>query len=180
MCDRCLPYTIQDHTSEAGWPGVWIEQPLRRDPIDVFRYGYTDDQRVANALKQVWDKIPYRHRRRMREYLRDDDRSREDGQTPVAWRQLRIETLPRWPNWGRGAIGLNMAKGHVIRLGAMAAKRMSQKSLAALVAHELAHTYQYARPSDRACEDIEADAQDIAGRWGFPNKDIFSGWHLPL
>jgi hypothetical protein len=175
VCDRCLPYTIQDHKSKSEWPGVWIEEPLRRDPIGVFQYGYANDQRVANALEQVWKKVPYRNRRQMREYLQDDDRSREDGENTVAWRRLRIETLPRWPNWGQGVIGLNMARGHVIRLSATAVKRMSQRSLAALVAHELAHTFQRARGSARTGESREAEAQEIAGRWGFPDKDIFSG-----
>ncbi len=173
MCDRCLPYTIQDHNWQCAWPGVWIVYPLRCDPIDVFVYGYANDFKVADALKQVWGKIPYRHRQLMRVYLRDDDRAREDGQTPVAWQRLRIETLPAWSNWGRGWLGCNMAKGHVIRLWATAVKRMNQKSLAALLAHELAHTYQRAQGSAKAGKSREAEAQGIAARWGFPNKDIF-------
>jgi len=180
MCDQCLPYTIKDHKSASDWPGVWIEEPLRHDPIDVYVYRYADDYRVASALREVWHKIPYRHRRRMREYLQDDDCRHEGRHTPVAWRRLRIETLPRWPNWGGDYSGINLARGHVIRLWPTVVKRMSQKSLAALVAHELAHTFQYAHRSGRACEDIEADAREIAERWGFPDKDIFSGWHLPL
>jgi hypothetical protein len=187
LCDECQ-WVVRDHREPSRGHGIASLRPIRGCPIEILAYGYADDLRVADAVSQVWQRIPHLERRRIRVFLADDVREADDdGQPPVALGRLRIETLPLWPVWGRGLLGSNMACGHVIRVWATAARYMNQPALAALFAHEMAHTYQHATGTIPVSQDafdvaarkkvkgqMEAEAQEIAGRWGFPDTDMGS------
>ena len=178
ICDDCARVT-EYHDEPTGWDGVGVLRPVGGSIIEVSRYRYADDSRVAGIFANVWKAIPGPDRHRIDEYIEGDDRSGPHWEAPVARGQLRIETLPAWPCWQQPeALGLCGASGHVIRIRATAARNMGPLALHSLLAHELAHTYQHAigtkqRSSSAADNEIhEADAKEIAARWGYPDAAI--------
>ena len=173
LCSDCQYSVHRWHSRpKKQWTGVPAIRPIADSPIEVVRYGYADDDRVAGTVADLWRSMPRAHRRRLLEYLRSDDRCERAKYSPVAPGALRIETLPRWPNWGHGVMGLNLERGHIIRLWTTAVQRMSQPALTALVGHELAHTYQDAVGSKLILDyethtvEAEAEANEIASSWG--------------
>ena len=85
----------------------------------------------------------------------------------ITGKGMRFEALGRWPRMGTCA-AMNMDRGHAIRFRASYVNKASSESLVGVVAHELAHTEQYAEEkyfeSDDECErDVEARLR----AWGF-------------
>ena len=180
-CPDCWEVVVDDHAEATDWPGIAVLRPVRGCPIEIARFGYADDARVAAAVEHVWNAAPRPDRRRILRYLEADNRGPVDDQPQVAVGRLRVETVPQWYVWGRNVLGENMAQGHVIRLWATAVREMDGAALAALAAHELAHSLQYATGTmpveqDAASrEQVEADARAIAGLWGFDDAAMH-GW----
>jgi hypothetical protein len=80
---------------------------------------------------------------------------------------LRFEALARWR--GRGnASGQNLMGGHAIRILASHVKQASEDDIAHTIAHELAHTEQYAEgKSFDSAEEWELDVEARLLAWGF-------------
>lgn len=182
LCDGCRKKVVDHHSApETVWVGVPIIRPLNGVAIEVFNYGYADDTRVAGVVANLWRPIPRRHQRRLREYITSDNYRNRKYQSRVALGSLRIEALPRWPNWGNdNTVGVNLRSGHVIRIWAGAAQQMPQPVLTALVGHELAHTYELSQGSSLIPDDVELaleefDADEVAIGWGC-DIDALHAW----
>jgi hypothetical protein len=82
---------------------------------------------------------------------------------------MRFEALGRWPGIGT-CLGMNMDRGHAIRLRASHVKEASSERLVGTVAHELAHTEQWAEGKYLKFKGEDACERDVEKRlraWGF-------------
>jgi hypothetical protein len=131
-------------------------------PVQLVVRGCCDDSALAHVIRGTFDKLPEPSRRKITEYVLSDH-------TYVTGQGMRFEALGRWPGMG-SCQGMNLDRGHAIRLRASYVKQASIESLVGTVAHELAHTEQWAEglffESDDECErDVEARLR----AWGLDN-----------
>ena len=125
--------------------------------------GCCDDEALAQAIRDTFDRIPERSRRKIVDYVCSN---RGFLKSPSG---LRFEALGRWPGMGN-CIGMNMDGGHAIRLRASFVRSASAEQLVEVIAHELAHTEQHAeeRLFDLS-DECERDVEERLRTWGFEN-----------
>lgn len=144
-----------------------------RHGIYLASFGYTDDARLAQVFRQSWRQIPLWGRRPILAYwgLRRE--------LPAARRPLpQIAALPDWG--GRDCIGECSGGGAEIRFLSFAVDALPDELLAALIGHELAHAYDWARGRVRRNmpeEMREESARVLTGAWGF-DEDGLDKWLL--
>jgi hypothetical protein len=129
-------------------------------PIQLVVRERCDDTALAQAIRDTLGKVPLPSRQKIIDYVLSDE-------TYTTGKGMRFEALGRWPGM-RTCQGMNMDRGHAIRLRASYVKQASVESLIGTIAHELAHTEQWAEgrffESDDECErDVEARLRT----WGF-------------
>jgi hypothetical protein len=115
---------------------------------------------LAQAIRDTFEKVPPLSRQKIIDYVVSDE-----GYS--TGRGMRFEALGRWPGMGN-CQGMNLDRGHAIRLRATFVRKAASESLVGTIAHELAHTEQWAEElifeSDDECErDVEARLR----AWGF-------------
>lgn len=133
---------------------------------------------MARIFRQSWRQIPLWGRRPILAYWG----WRRD--LPAARRPLpQIEALPDWG--GRDCIGERSLGGAVIRFLSFAVDALPDELLAALIGHELAHIYDWARGRMRrdVFEEMrgglfdprEESARVLTVAWGF-DDDGLTAW----
>lgn len=118
---------------------------------------------LGDLIQGTLERIPETARNTILDYaMTNDYRS-------VSKRGLRFETLPSWPGASPNAAGVNMDRGHVIRIRTSVLKRESDEMLMQTIAHELAHTAQWAEDALDATSmnECELDAEPRVRAWGF-------------
>lgn len=171
LCPDCKKFVLPEHRRPSdGYPGAEVVRPITGVPVELLAHGCADDVGVAHSVADVWRQIPRRDRKSIQTYLLDDPRRGCDVVSP---RMLRIETLWDWPSRGR-AWGMCYPDGRQIRLHARAVQSLQVTELRSLIAHELAHTFQWATGAEfiahqTRSEDLanEREADQITTRWGF-------------
>ncbi len=134
---------------------------LFRDlPIQLVARGRCDDKALAQAIRDVFAKVPSPSRKKVIDYVLSSDHSSTTG------KGMRFEALDRWPKMGIYT-GMNMDCGHAIRLRASHVKRATNESLLVIIAHELAHTEQNADNLRLREEESELDVESRLRSWGF-------------
>jgi hypothetical protein len=153
-------------TCSRTWRPPPMVQPIPRVPLFVLTRGFCDERRLRRCIRATWARIRGNASQAMvQHWMKGPTREDEDFSEGA----LRIEALPDWPDvdWP-GYYGFTFNDGHAIRLDSAAVKAMPEDIVTTLVAHELAHVFQYAR----RLEPIEEQAIDIMERWGFRDEEI--------
>lgn len=174
LCKICKAQVLAGHQERHScFGGAPISRPVMGMPIHVLNHGDGGDYQVSRAVETVWKNIPRNDRKKIKDYIVDDQRKDSDYCGSVVGRGvLSVEVLWDWPSRKRGVLGTCAADGHFIRLRSREVKGDFECALG-LFAHELAHTFQYATDSVLLREyakrkvECEADAERIARRWGF-------------
>lgn len=129
-------------------------------PIQLVVRGTCDDSGLADAIRDTFEKVLPPSRQKIIDYVLSDH-------AYTTGKGMRFEALGRWPGMGN-CQGMNMDRGHAIRLRASYVKRASIESLVGTVAHELAHTEQWADGLVFESEDeCERDVEARLRAWGF-------------
>lgn len=167
-----------------------------RQNIYVVPYGFGDDERLARMILQTWKRIPLGPRRRILNHWRCPDelemfvnvpkpkhKPKPNDPFPFTLIRPRIELLSGWigglgddirtESEHRGELGAVFAHGHMLRFHAPMVDRIPDNLVCDLIAHELAHVWQYSiglqerfgyEPDNG---EVEEDADEIMGVWGF-------------
>jgi len=129
-------------------------------PVRLVARGYCDDARLIQVIRDTFEKIPEKSRRKILEYV-------VSGGYSVTGKGMRFEALGRWPRMGT-CQGMNMDRGHAIRLRASYVNNAPIESLVGTIAHELAHTEQHAEDIYfEFADDCERDVEARLREWGF-------------
>lgn len=175
---------------------------IPRSRIYLVPYGHGNDRQFAVRFRDTWKKLPLFARRRLLLHWREDqDLARTvvgiydiSKFQPQSGRQLiispRIELLSGWlgprgdnivdaPRHPPKEVGHTFAQGHLLRFHAPHVDRMPVSVTECLIAHELAHAYQFAigiaedfGPYETNSYEWEADAEDTLTNWGFEDRII--------
>jgi hypothetical protein len=181
---------------------------IPRSRIFLVPYGHGNDMQFAVRFRDTWKKLPLWVRRRLLRHWREDqDQARTivgifdttRCQHPIGWPPRnpaeyiispRIELLSGWigprgddivdaPRHPPKEVGHTFARGHLLRFHAPQVDRMPVGVAECLIAHELAHAYQFANgiaedlgPYETNSYEWEADAEDTLTNWGFEDRII--------
>ncbi len=115
-----------------------------------------DRDRFARLFRSTWLQIPNEDRRRMTAVFRRD--------------RTRLELMDGWSNWWpglNGNVGIIGSALNEIRFHAPYIDRMTDGSVAFLIAHELAHVRQFClgKIGPRMKQALERDADAHARQW---------------
>jgi hypothetical protein len=136
-------WCVQEEPTKKRITAIWRHnapefiQIFKGVPIHLVARGYCDDKALADAIRHAFDKVPLPSRNNIMAYLLSSPPNSTTG------KGMRLEALGRWPGMGQ-CNGMNMDRGHAIRFRASYVKRATGESLLESIAHELAHTEQYA------------------------------------
>ncbi len=129
-------------------------------PVQLVARGCCDDSALAQLIRDTFEKVPPPSRQKIIDYVMSDEGY-------ATGKGMRFEALGRWPGM-RACQGMNLDRGHAIRLRASYVKRASIESLVSTVAHELAHSEQWADGLFFEYEDeCERDVEARLRAWGF-------------
>lgn len=142
-------------------------QLIPRRPIQLVVRGHYDDAALARLIREtIFQVLPAASRRKIIEYVCDTNQSTATG------KGMRFEALRRWPGKGVCA-GMNMDQGHAIRLHAPTLRKLTRESISEVIAHELAHTEQYAEKLPFINQNArELDVEERLQRWGVKQRDF--------
>lgn len=128
--------------------------------VRLIARGCCDDVRLSQVIRDTFDKVPDTSRRKIMEYVMTPGFS-------ITGKGMRFEALGRWPRMGT-CLAMNMDCGHAIRLRASYVKDASIECLVGTIAHELAHTEQYAEEKHfESNDECERDVEARLRTWGF-------------
>ena len=170
LCDSCAwrdfaTPTTRNRKIENRWRTTApLLIPIVPDaPIYLVVRKKCDDIMLADAIKEVFARLPRKIRNKIVSYTMAD---------PLWFlRGLRFECLGRWAGISDAA-GMNMENGHVIRLRASFVKTATPDALLTTIAHELGHTEQCAEDlTFRTQNECELDVERRIAEWGFGNED---------
>lgn len=174
QCSRCRDGALATQKHQRTLIREWQQtaprciQLIPKKPIQLVVRGCCDDEYLATVIREAFDKLPERSRRKIIDYVLSDE------EYSVTGKGLRFEALGRWPGMG-DAVGMNMDRGHAIRLRASLVKKAKRDGSVALVetiAHELAHSEQHAEGRSFASPDeCERDVEARLRGWGFTYTD---------
>jgi hypothetical protein len=140
-------------------PGMPVQLVVRRA---------CDDKALAQFIRETIEKVPASSWNKILGYVMS-------GQPwSVTGKGMRFEALGRWPGMGDCA-GMNMDRGHVIRLRASYVRdslNEARESLSEVILHELAHTEQ--RADGRSFESSDQCERDVEERlhvWGIDSVE---------
>jgi hypothetical protein len=150
---------------------------------DVYLFAPTnsrdDGDRFAGFFRETWGRLPMWARRRFLKHWRTDPFPPPLLYSPV------IELLPGWSGRkaGRGLRGdaANVScRGHLLRFWTRCVAAFPDDLVRDLIAHELAHVYQWSIGDDlETMDNFEAEslADQLVEDWGF-SADAMDEWML--
>jgi len=124
-------------------------------------------ERFVDLFRRTWARIPLGFRRTMLRHWRESDLGLKQGilMSPL------IELASGWSGRERGTIGFCGGGGHKILFWAKRFNAMPDALAQDLIAHELAHVWQWTQaPEDFAADDgydLETWADELMELWGF-------------
>jgi len=126
--------------------------------------------RFAHLFRETWDRLPLNARRAILKLWKSNDvRSTGVLLSPD------IEYASDWSGKEPGDVGYVRCGGHIIRFASRRVEKMPDDVVQDLIAHELAHVYQWASGEDMHVLDsfdIEYFADEIMDYWGFDPESI--------
>ncbi len=142
---------------------------MRRSKIYLTPYGDGDDHRFSAIFKKTWLEIPLGVRRRLLHHWRTDMFRVPFLDGPEI---CLADTWYKRYGDGADAVGMCCHVGHNLFFHAPTVDVMPEPFVSELIAHELAHVFQYAYiPAEdiiQIDDDIlEEEAHDLERLWGF-------------
>lgn len=183
-----------------GRPSTVIEQLLHLPGHTAsFRVHDGDWQRFARLFLRVWNRLPPDATRKIREFWRSADLPRlpgqivdggcvecaSDGQVTASCRA--DQSRGRHVEHSAGFVDL---AGTVLVFNATHCDAMPEEVVEVLVAHELAHVWQFATDygnKETSYDEIESHANGLVDSWGFDltllmkwRDDFRASWLSPI
>ena len=143
-----------------------------RQPVYLFA-PHGDGVRFARLWGETWRRLPLGVRRALLRHWRSPEAIRYGVLQPPL-----IELLEDWGVREDGDLGAVSRGGHQIRFAADVVDAMPDDIVRDLIAHELAHVYQWAIGEDMTPDpefgflDIEECADEMVRDWGFGVESI--------
>jgi hypothetical protein len=125
-------------------------------------------ERFARIFRESWGRIPGGPRRSVLKHWRADP-------SPLPAIKPEIALVPDWPGRQQGVMAMAKCRGHILLFRLSDVKRFPDELVAALIAHELAHVYQWSIGHDVGSLDAlesEGEADWLMGSWGFSPRAI--------
>lgn len=131
---------------------------IGRRPLSLTVYD-GDGERFAGLFLEVWRQLPLSVREKILGHWSNDENP-----------DLLLELSNGWKNCTTRD-GETSLCGCSVKFSAAKMDLVFDVSAKFLIAHELAHVYQYAtRTNRRPYEDLESEADELADHWGFPRR----------
>jgi hypothetical protein len=165
-------YYLSSLVGFRRWQPPPMVQPVPQEPLYLLRRDFCDEERLARLIRSTWLRFPAAARDPLREHWQT-----REGLHSLFNGPLRVEALPGWTGRSNRVLGECWTQGHAIRLHSVSVQTMPDEALAALIAHEFAHAFQFATECDWGAtkKAEEAAVEDCIRGWGF-HPEALDSW----